>query len=515
MNGMKHMFTCAVAMVAGLALAGSAWATSGYMTGDAAMMKLIPYYETGENRATLIGIQNMSPREDSTNALHKAVADAEKMLMDNTNPDLDEIARLEKAIADAQAKLYKEHVFITVTAYDDMGMMMDGAVATLCLAEQQFGYVVLQGGADMGMDGHQGMRLSVMDGDIPEMGYVKVVAEDRKFTSCGVTGPNRLMNVDTDATDEDIDIRGAMSRVASWAIIQDVGIGFFGTEVQSATLSMAMTTATPDATPAVTVDGDPMLACYNEMNQIQQTLSTVDRTDGTGARGNKGKAPYTRGDFDPTRCGLIPERHDNTRGADGMLVTSSGAGGTDVIDATADAAAIATARMAADTATPRGYAYARYDAGDDTMVVVWLAEGMDTDDTRPSMRRMLDVTVICSDGTERMKMDADGNMMAIPVPAPTMLTTIDPNGMHLEEYTMMCPDDWGVLKIMMPDKSTAGMVFSHITQMGGHYRMNFPGYGMADPMTCYETGQALEFGADGETAATAAEQAAEAIRVCK
>ena len=45
--------------------------------------------------------------------------------------------------------------------------------------------------------------------------------------------------------------------------------------------------------------------------------------------------------------------------------------------------------------------------------------------------------------------------------------------------TDMCAGDRGVLRITMPDNSHAGMVFTHITQMMGHYRMNFPGYSMA------------------------------------
>ena len=66
-----------------------------------------------------------------------------------------------------------------------------------------------------------------------------------------------------------------------------------------------------------------------------------------------------------------------------------------------------------------------------------------------------------------------------------MITMIDPNGDDLMDYTSMCSGDRGALQITMPDGSTAGMVFTHITQMMGHYRMNFPGYSMASPMTCY------------------------------
>ena len=161
------------------------------------------------------------------------------------------------------------------------------------------------------------------------------------------------------------------------------------------------------------------------------------------------------------------------------------------VDGGPDHSQTATAdnRDTTPSATPRTHAIARYDAGDETMVVVWLAEGMDTEDTHPSMRRMLDVVVKCEDGTVMTGMDQYGDpTTSIKVAAPGMVTMIDPNGNALADYTGMCEGDRGALRITMPDKSHAGMVFSHVTQMGGHYRMNFPGYSMANPMTCYEMG---------------------------
>ena len=61
------MFAGLIALVAGLTLsAGGAFATNGYVGGDFAMMKLVPYYETGDTKATIIGIQNLSPQETAT-----------------------------------------------------------------------------------------------------------------------------------------------------------------------------------------------------------------------------------------------------------------------------------------------------------------------------------------------------------------------------------------------------------------------------------------------------------------
>ena len=62
---MNKFFTGLIAFVAGVALsAGSAFAQAveinGYVGGDSAMIKLVPYFETGAMKATIIGVQNMS-----------------------------------------------------------------------------------------------------------------------------------------------------------------------------------------------------------------------------------------------------------------------------------------------------------------------------------------------------------------------------------------------------------------------------------------------------------------------
>ena len=508
MNRMKSMFTGAIALVAGVALsAGSALATKGYVGGDPAMMKLVPYYETGETKATIIGIQNMSPQEQDTKDKNQLVTDLKNFLAGEAltaaartaliaegvaggdlsagttklgEDDLNTKAAAEAALEKAEKAAHIEHLFIMVNVYDKMGMMMDDASVTLCLAEHQFGYVVLQGSSDTMTDNMQGAVLSVMDEEIPEYGYVKVMAETRKFTGCGATAPNTLEKVDDGDNNADVDAADTM--ISTWAIIQDTGTGFFGTEVLSATFSNSMSPGDSTVTPPVPM-GDAQLACYSS-EEVAATAET--NPDGTASNVN--------GDFDMTRCGLIPERHDNSRSVAGVLDTTTSVADED-------------ARAGAAAATPRANAFARYDIGDESMVYVWLAEGMDTDKTMASKRRMLEVVVKCEDGTVMMDEDIDGVMKPFQVAAPGMLTMIDPTMGDLGMATMDCDGDRGVLKITMPDKSTAGMVFTHITQMEGHYRMNFPGYSIADPMTCYEIGQA----ASTDTA----EQAAAAVAACK
>ena len=70
---------------------------------------------------------------------------------------------------------------------------------------------------------------------------------------------------------------------------------------------------------------------------------------------------------------------------------------------------------------------ARYDAMDESMVYVWLAEGGDMEGDHASDARMLDVIVKCEDGTVMTGMDQYGDPTdSIQVAAPGMVTMIDP-----------------------------------------------------------------------------------------
>ncbi len=465
---MNKMFAGLIAFVAGVALsAGSAFATNGYTTGDSAMNKLVPYFETGDNRATLIAIQNMSPQETSTIALNADVTDIQVVLdgeQANTNAaglitgfddgnslcaddaactpgqtqDPTKKANAEAALETAMMMAYSERVFVTVNVYNAEGVMMEGASATLCLSENQSGYVVLQGPEmqDWQMEiPNQGQILTVMDGDIPEYGYAQVMAGDTKYQACSSATPAGIKRVVTDSTaTADAMYAGAMSEVATWTIVQDTGMGFFGTEVPTASITMIdhdSDQTTPDE-----------IACY-----------TADATADPVVAAQTGL-------FHMPLCGLVPERH--------MMGALDSA-----------------------TTTNNANAYARYDAMDDSMVYMWLAAGMDTDTTLPKDRRMLQVTVMCLDGTMPAGPDRDGDNQPDPimVAAPNMVTMIDPADMDgLGMYTDMCDDSRGMLKITMPNNSHAGMVFTHIAQAGNSYRMNFQGYSKASPDdTCSTT----------------------------
>ena len=466
---MDKLFAGLIAFVAGVALsAGSAFAQiNGYMGGDVSRIKLVPYYETGDTKATIIGIQNMSTKEQSTIDLNADVKDIQDVLAGKgaTQNAVDLItgfttlgeslcadtatacepgdprdptkkANAEAALEKAMMNNQVEHLFITVNAYNAEGMMMGSA--ELCLAENQFGAAVLQGSSAMMMDDYRTVRLSVMDEEIASYGWAKVIADTEKYSSCdpGTRAAPRTKILTaghaTEVTTDD-ETMSTRTRTAAWTIIQDVGMGFFGTEVPTSTVSLAKNTS---------ADAMLEMACYTT-------------PDAAGADANT--APFTGGAFMTSRCGLIPER-------------------------------AAMAALDSADATVNGVAYARYDAGDDSMVVVWLAAGEDTDTTHPSMSRTIDVDIMCEDGMMvNMMEDQYGDMKPITIAAPEKLTMIDPNGDELGAHVAMCEGDRGVLAITMPNGSRAGTVFSHITQMMGHYRMNFPGYGMAAATACDTT----------------------------
>ena len=328
-------------------------------------------------------------------------------------------AAAQAALAKAQAATYVEHVYVTVNVHDAMGMMMESA--SLCLAEHQFGYVVLQGASADMMDSNQGAVLSVMDGDIDAYGYAEVSASDNKFTGCGGSGPVSSVDTRDDTTTGTATTMEADSMIATWAIIQDTGSGFFGTEVLSATISKARNAGASATTTGD--DGPPELACYTGANNAGNDNAVA-----------AGLTPNTTGDFMQGRCGLIPERHT-------ILLTGTGA--ARALDLEGDGA------TANDSSTVPANAIARYDIGDDSMIHVWLGKGMDTPSTKPSERRMLNVVVKCEDGTVQMAPDADGALnQYIKIPAPGMLTMIDPMSMEksmgeIGMYTDKCEGDRG------------------------------------------------------------------------
>ncbi len=480
-----------------LGMAMMTTSADGRTTDDPARKKLIPYYEAGPTKATIIGIQNMSPQEADTQLKNADVKDLQAFLAgalvnanaaglivqatwkdanndgvvdpDETDPnivtvnktrltldapDVTQKAAAEKALDLAKKLQYTGHLFIAVNVYDEMGMKKGSA--TLCLAENQFGYVSIQGAMGM-MDSNQAQVISMDEDDIPATGYVKVVAEQSKHTACArpsLPVSTLPFNDARDALDEAGTRGDADSEVAAWTIIQDTGDGFFGTEVPTGTFETQGSTDSdnshnPDRDDPTTplLDESETLDCYVTKAEIDADKNDLILAEHLGNRDS---------------CfGIIHERNQNARR----------------IPTTANPAFYTVDTTGGTTVT------ARYDAGDESTIVVWLGHGEDTKTTRPSGRRMLNVQVLCEDGTVVGKTDIDGTPGTIPVPAPTKLTVIDPTGPELMEYTDMCDGDRGALQFRMTKDSQAGMVFTHISQMMGHYRMNFSGYSKTDKTT--------------------------------
>ena len=455
---MNKLFTGLVAFVAGFALsAGSALATPGYLTGNPSMMKVVPHYEIGDGKATIIGIANLEsgdandeecyPRtraEDVPTGEYESFTpmsatapistciydgtqegpDAAVAPTDATNPVNTEITNHQAMANMASNADDPMNLIVTARIHDAAGMMMGSE--QLCLEEHQFGYIILQYGSMMAGQGmpHRGGVVSMMDDEIPYRGYVTISAEAR-INECaqGYVTP-----------DEDVgSMDDVMPAIAAWTIVQDVSEnGFFGTEVP---------------TSSITMDADGMLDCYK----------VVDGNDTVGDEEDSME-------FDQHKCGLIPERHNNDR-----------------VFADADET-VADERMNPDpaNATPRAHVTARYDIGADSKVYVWLG-------AMPSAP--LEVTVICEEGLPTALDDPSSNVPTTALPtaeiAVSMGTTIiDPSAGEVGDFTDMCMYDRGVLSFMMPDMSHAGMVWTHVSQEMSHFRMNFAGYSMANPTDC-------------------------------
>ena len=447
---MNKLFTGLVAFVAGFALsAGSALATKGYLAGDSAMMKVIPHFEVGYGKATIIGIANLESGDanmdecyeiDGTTGAISTTLDADNCpfaVADGTDDAEDDINANDpnhEAMANARANADDPmNLIITMMIHDAAGASA-GSVQ-LCLEENQFGYVVLHDGMlDVAEMPHRGVAVSMMD---HPRGYATIAGVAR-INECAmgyVTPDEEVMGPDATMPDD------VMPAMAAWTIIQDVSEnGFFGTEVPTSTLSMMEND-----------DMEMVLDCYG---------LDVDG-DGTieAAEGAADEATL----FNMHKCGLIPERHNNARLPENDDTSVSEALNANPV-----------------TATPRAHVTARYDVGADSRVYVWLGS---------APRAPLEISVICEEGLPTAIDDPSSNVPTTELPtaeiAVSMGTTvIDPSAGEVGTFTEMCMYDRGVLSFRMPDGSGAGMVWTHVTQDMNHFRMNFPGYSMANPHFC-------------------------------
>ena len=149
-------------------------------------MKLVPFYETGGSLFTAIGIQNLAGQADCDSGRSTLLFRMLRQLWmtneDADQIDLDDYSRCLRRLLRTPRRLVKtEHMVVNVKAYDAMGMMM--AEVSLCLAENQFGYVVLTGDGDAASIENRGMVLSMADDMIDMYGYVTIMG-GAKYTGC-------------------------------------------------------------------------------------------------------------------------------------------------------------------------------------------------------------------------------------------------------------------------------------------------------------------------------------------
>lgn len=214
----KKFHAVLVALMAGVVLsAGRVWAIapvqiSGYLMGDPAPGKLVPYFKVSSTLSTLIGIESLE--ED------KAV---------DFNGE-------------------GEDILVHVTVFTTRSVELVNF--ELCLSPFDFGFLVLQK-ADPSLNpaevaelnkvitttSHTTTRgaqpkvkfLSLDNGDIPAEGYVTLRATKEFFTHDGTCGQGFNNEVEEDIPD------GVSEPLATWAILLDVGSGFFATEIPTPT----------------------------------------------------------------------------------------------------------------------------------------------------------------------------------------------------------------------------------------------------------------------------------------
>jgi hypothetical protein len=188
----RRKFTATlVALAAGIALsAGSALAQTGYLMGDAAPNKLVPFYRVGPTLATIIGIENVEESEGPNDSGGEDIA-------------------------------------VHVTIWTKRSSHV--ANFDLCLSPFDFGFIVLQQNpanaaqqAELAARGAKVRYYSVSGDNIPSEGYVTLQAvAEFDSTNGKCTG-----NVDPVDPNEGL---------ATWAILADVGNGFFAAEIPTPT----------------------------------------------------------------------------------------------------------------------------------------------------------------------------------------------------------------------------------------------------------------------------------------
>jgi hypothetical protein len=328
-----------IALVAGIVLSVGSASAHGYLQGDPASGKLVPYYQASGNLTTVIGIENVYSSTDGDSGTS------------GTNG-------------------YWINVHISVLSVASVEIFN----TNLCLSAYDFGFIVLQ---EDPASGAQLDELSNPDRSAKVV-YASVSADfinSEGYVTLAVTNsdPDGCPSVGSGVTDPSVD------GLAVWTVIQDVGTGFFATEIPSTTAA---------------VDG--------ETGAVECAHS---------------------GDIN---CGgLIPEAYE---------------------------------------------VIARYDINPDvqseTTIFIWLASvaGAETnngEDRDPTVSGFLQ----CEDELQ----------ISTTIPVPNEINLVDPSTLGGVGQCIQAEQFRGVLRFEMPD---TGFVWSHVSQKGQNFRMNFLGYNL-------------------------------------
>ena len=148
-----------IALVAGIALsAGSAFAQSGYLQGDPAHGKLIPYYNVDANTATIIGLEHVGAIDSAR--WHGGTPSG--------------------------------FISVRVAIFDVYGADKYGSIP-LCLSAYEFGYVILQdatpSGAQVAEQERDDVLIASVEGGLPSSGYVTLAVTGTGSSCMGAIAP--------------------------------------------------------------------------------------------------------------------------------------------------------------------------------------------------------------------------------------------------------------------------------------------------------------------------------------
>jgi hypothetical protein len=196
--------------------------TAGYLQGDPAPGKLIPYYIADGAIATIIGIENT---------------------LGNAGPNGVEF---DLPIGPTTVHISGGDVRIHVHVYDKRSNEYLNFIK--CYSPFDFGYIVLQKGAvssaqnadldfPTGPNATRRNKSQVVVTSVAE-GYVSIRAERIFGTGNGTCSEEVQFGISVDIPDSQdlVNFGGPLSLpLATWAIVQDIGTGFFATEIPTAT----------------------------------------------------------------------------------------------------------------------------------------------------------------------------------------------------------------------------------------------------------------------------------------